>query len=173
MPAGSRWQLFVPPHLAYGAHGSGGAIGPNATLVFEAELVSVVERGARAASAPAAVSAIEVSFKLDDRLTRSLFLGDRWVSPATFSAPPQGKTATVRASVRGIDATGKRVAIAPVWTSADPRLVQVTKGEGGEASIRVKRAGESKLKVAFQGVTKELAVRAVQRGGGLAVEISQ
>jgi hypothetical protein len=51
--------------------------------------------------------------------------------------------------------------------------VQVTKGEGGEASIRVKRAGESKLKVAFQGVTKELAVRAVQRGGGLAVEISQ
>jgi FKBP-type peptidyl-prolyl cis-trans isomerase len=41
MPVGSKWQLFVPPHLAYGEKGSEGRIGPNATLVFELELVSI------------------------------------------------------------------------------------------------------------------------------------
>jgi FKBP-type peptidyl-prolyl cis-trans isomerase len=40
MPAGSRWQLFIPPQLAYGQQGSG-RIGPNETLLFEVELVDV------------------------------------------------------------------------------------------------------------------------------------
>ena len=34
---------------------------------------------------------IEVSSKLDSRLTRSLYMGDRWVSPATFSVRPRGR----------------------------------------------------------------------------------
>ena len=41
MPAGSKWQLFVPSELAYGERGAGGEIGPNATLVFEVELLSI------------------------------------------------------------------------------------------------------------------------------------
>jgi FKBP-type peptidyl-prolyl cis-trans isomerase len=41
MPVGSRWQLFVPPQLAYGERGAGGMIGPNATLIFEVELLSI------------------------------------------------------------------------------------------------------------------------------------
>jgi FKBP-type peptidyl-prolyl cis-trans isomerase FklB len=41
MPVGSKWQLFVPPDLAYGGRGAGNVIGPNATLVFEVELVSI------------------------------------------------------------------------------------------------------------------------------------
>jgi FKBP-type peptidyl-prolyl cis-trans isomerase FklB len=41
MPVGSKWQLFVPPDLAYGSNGAGNTIGPNATLVFEVELVSI------------------------------------------------------------------------------------------------------------------------------------
>lgn len=41
MPTGSKWQLFIPPDLAYGPNGAGGVIGPNATLIFEVELVSI------------------------------------------------------------------------------------------------------------------------------------
>jgi FKBP-type peptidyl-prolyl cis-trans isomerase FklB len=41
MPVGSKWQLFLPPALAYGERGSGREIGPNATLVFEVELLSI------------------------------------------------------------------------------------------------------------------------------------
>jgi FKBP-type peptidyl-prolyl cis-trans isomerase len=40
MKEGSTWQLVVPPELAYGDQGAG-PIGPNATLIFEVELVSV------------------------------------------------------------------------------------------------------------------------------------
>jgi FKBP-type peptidyl-prolyl cis-trans isomerase FklB len=42
MPVGSKWELFIPSELAYGARGGpGGGIGPNATLVFEVELMSI------------------------------------------------------------------------------------------------------------------------------------
>jgi FKBP-type peptidyl-prolyl cis-trans isomerase len=41
MKTGAKWQLFVPAALAYGDHGAGREIPPNATLVFEVELVGV------------------------------------------------------------------------------------------------------------------------------------
>jgi len=41
MPVGSKWQLVVPSDLAYGARGAGTDIGPNATLIFEVELLSI------------------------------------------------------------------------------------------------------------------------------------
>jgi FKBP-type peptidyl-prolyl cis-trans isomerase len=41
MPVGSKFELWLPPDLAYGEHGAGADIGPNETLVFEVELLSI------------------------------------------------------------------------------------------------------------------------------------
>lgn len=42
MPVGSKWQLYIPSGLAYGAHGAGQSIGPNETLIFDVELLAIV-----------------------------------------------------------------------------------------------------------------------------------
>ena len=44
MEEGANWQVFIPPNLAYGERGAGRDIGPNATLIFEIELISIQER---------------------------------------------------------------------------------------------------------------------------------
>jgi FKBP-type peptidyl-prolyl cis-trans isomerase len=41
MPVGSKWQLFIPPDLAYGQYGRPPRIEPNATLIFDIELLSL------------------------------------------------------------------------------------------------------------------------------------
>lgn len=44
MSVGSKWQIYVPSGLAYGERGAGAEIGPNATLIFEIELLSIQEK---------------------------------------------------------------------------------------------------------------------------------
>lgn len=47
MGVGSKWQLVIPPDMAYGARGTpNGPIGPNSTLIFEVELLSIKDTGA-------------------------------------------------------------------------------------------------------------------------------
>jgi FKBP-type peptidyl-prolyl cis-trans isomerase FklB len=41
MQEGANWQLFIPAKLAYGERGAGSVIGPNATLIFDVELLKV------------------------------------------------------------------------------------------------------------------------------------
>lgn len=60
MPVGSKWQLFIPSDLAYGASGQPPKIGPNATLTFEIELLDIkppsIPAVTTATAAPAAVT---------------------------------------------------------------------------------------------------------------------
>lgn len=42
MEIGSKWKLVIPPHLAYGDHGTGTSIGPMSTLIFDVELLEIV-----------------------------------------------------------------------------------------------------------------------------------
>jgi FKBP-type peptidyl-prolyl cis-trans isomerase FklB len=41
MKEGSKWQLFIPPELAYGERGAGSTVPPNSTLIFEVELLTI------------------------------------------------------------------------------------------------------------------------------------
>ncbi len=41
MPVGSKWQLFIPPQLAYGEKGTSSGIGPNSAVIFEVELLAI------------------------------------------------------------------------------------------------------------------------------------
>jgi len=44
MPVGSKWQLFIPSELAYGERSPGAGIGPNSTLIFELDLLSIKDK---------------------------------------------------------------------------------------------------------------------------------
>ena len=41
MQEGANWLLFIPPNLGYGERGMGAQIGPNTSLIFEVELLSI------------------------------------------------------------------------------------------------------------------------------------
>jgi FKBP-type peptidyl-prolyl cis-trans isomerase len=57
MPVGSKYKLVIPPELGYGAGGAGQAIGPNAALVFEVELISIPSQSAPEATPEAEATA--------------------------------------------------------------------------------------------------------------------
>jgi FKBP-type peptidyl-prolyl cis-trans isomerase FklB len=59
MKPGSKYQLFIPADLAYGDRGAGEAIGPNATLIFDVELLSVEPKATAAAPAATPAGAME------------------------------------------------------------------------------------------------------------------
>jgi len=119
------------------------------------------------------VSSIEISFKLDPRITQGIYMGDRWVSPPTYSAVGEEKELTVEARAQAFDARRRPTEISPQWIPADPAMVTVSPDHGRQVKITVRRAGESKLKVMAQGYSRELSIKATVQSSGIQVEISQ
>lgn len=126
-----------------------------------------------AVSRPAALADISVSFKLDPRLTRGLYMGERWGSPATYSGVQEG-VFTVDARVQGLDVKGQPVDISPKWIPEDPKMVTVSPSQGNAVQITVLRAGRTSLKVTSQGFSKILYIKAAPyQGRAILAEISQ
>lgn len=171
MPVGSKWRLFVPPHLAYGDRGVRGRVPPNATVIFDVELVAIAGRKPAVQVGP--LHAIEVAFKLDPRTTQGLYLGERWVSPPRYNRAGDAKSVTVEARASGRDAKGVPKATLPTWVPANPDLVTVTPARGTAVTIIVHGVGETALKVTADGVSRDLAVKSQEVGGVLQVEITQ
>ena len=142
---------------------------------FTAVLPAGVAHASREATGPAAdsVSGIKVSFKMDPRITRGMYMGDRWVSPPTHIGVQAGKEITVEARVEGLDAGGKPTCASPAWTPEDPDMVRVSRGQGRQVRITVLRAGESALSVTCGKAGRKLAVKATTKDNTIQVEISQ
>jgi hypothetical protein len=137
-------------------------------------LPAVASRPA-AVSHPAVLSGIEVSFKLDPRHTKGLYMGEGWVSPpiSIYAGAGDGTTPTVEARADLVDAKGQPVDINPEWIPADSEMVTVSPGQGNEVQITVRHAGQSSLRIASQKLYTQLSIMAWYQGDALQVEISQ
>lgn len=124
-------------------------------------------------SAGAVLAGIQVSFKLDPRLTKSLYMGDRWVSPPIYTRIQEGKSITVEIRAVGLDARGRSHNIKPEWIASDPEMVNITARQGNEVRILVQRDGESTLRVTSEGISKHLDIKAVYTEKTIRVEIIQ
>src|SRR5881392_3638200 len=81
-----------------------------------------------------------------------------WVSGSGYGGATGQDTVEVRAE--GVDAAGKPAKISPRWVPSDPGMVTVSPRESDDVKITVHKAGESKLKITYQGWSKELEIRA-------------
>jgi hypothetical protein len=128
------------------------------------------ETGA-ATPAARAPGSIKISFKQDPRITKSLHMGTRWVSPPTYVGTHASGLFTVQARADGV--TGGRRITNPTWSPAEPDMVAVTPDQGREVEIAVLREGRSTLTVSEGGVNKTVTVNAVERAGSWQIDISQ
>jgi hypothetical protein len=131
-------------------------------------------RSPRSAGARAApLAGIDVSLRLDPRITKGLYMGDRWVAPTGYSRVQDGKRKlVVEARAFGLDARRHPIPIAAKWAAADARIVTVSSGDGHEVTLTVRRAGETSLTVTYGPFSRTLAVRALKHGGKMRVDIS-
>lgn len=158
---------------------TGGAVaadtrGVDARPALEARELGTLQQGStNEARLTRALAAIDVSFKLDPRLTQSLYMGDRWVSPPTYTRVGEGTTVTVQARAQGVDNRRMLMTIQPEWRSTDPDMVVIAPTQGREVSITVQRPGRSRIQIVSQGVSRELSIKAVMHDKSLQIEITQ
>jgi len=123
---------------------------------------------ARQASA-ASVTGIQLSFKRDPRMVDPYRGIGPWVTGSNYTGATAQDTVEIRAE--GVDAAGKPAKINPEWSTLDAEMVTVSPSQGDDVKVTVHKAGESKLKVTYQGLSKELLVKAKYVGKFILFEI--
>jgi FKBP-type peptidyl-prolyl cis-trans isomerase len=98
MKEGAKWQLFIPSDLAYGERGAGSKIGPNSTLIFEIELLSIEKTEEKKAAAPEAASEKSDAPK-DDKATAQ-----------EETTPDKDEASASEAATSGTDAASENTA---------------------------------------------------------------
>lgn len=124
-------------------------------------------------SAVTDIQDIQLSFKRDPRMvdpTRGSEMGP-WAPGPNYSGAYAQDSVEVRAE--GVNASGKLTKISPEWIASDPEMVTVSPSHGDDVKITVRRAGEGKLRITYQGLSMELMVKAKNVGQFVAFEITQ
>jgi FKBP-type peptidyl-prolyl cis-trans isomerase FklB len=93
-----------------------------------------------------------------------------WVTGSNYTGATAQDTVEVRAE--GVDAAGKTMKIKPEWIASDAEMVTVSPSQGDNVKITVHKAGESKLKITYDGLSKELVVKAHYVGKFMLFEIA-
>jgi hypothetical protein len=126
-------------------------------------------------AAPSAAAHMEIAFKLDPRITKGLYMGDRWVSPPTYTRTAQGSSVTVDAKVDCRDARGIPASESIESRASDPDMVTVSQPVSpNQLEISIHRLGTSTLELSCGPVSKSLVIAANPRGeDGMLVEITR
>jgi hypothetical protein len=123
------------------------------------------------ARAPRAPGELTVSFAMDPRISRSLHMGTRWVSPPTYAGTHRGVLFTVQARAHGTHS--RRTFPEATWLASEPDMVAFAPDRGGEVEIVVLREGRSTITVSQGGMRRTLAVSAAQHDGLWRVDLSR
>jgi FKBP-type peptidyl-prolyl cis-trans isomerase FklB len=130
------------------------------------------QKGSQEKATPtAAITEIRLSFKLDPRMVDGFRGTLPWVPGSTYTGVYAQDT--VEAQAQGLDALEKAVKISPEWISSDAEMVTVTPSQGDDVKIKVLKAGESTLKITYQGLSTELIVKAKYVNKFISFEITQ
>ncbi|HYD16639.1 MAG TPA: hypothetical protein VEB03_01405 [Candidatus Nanoarchaeia archaeon] len=120
----------------------------------------------------AAEAGISVSFKLDPRLTSSLYMGERWVSPPTYTAVQRGAELTVDARAQVFDGHGRVLEITPTWRAEHEDVVRIITFQDNRVRFLVHRAGETRIVISGGGFMRRLRLKAEEDSGRLKVSFA-
>jgi hypothetical protein len=152
------------------------------TLLTKAEARAVVQRmqaelkqrrvTPREKPNAAAPAAIQVSFKLDPRLTKSLYMGERWAPAATYTSASTSDPRAITLEARARSTVVPAAKFSPTWTASNPEVVAISPAQGAEVTLSVRRAGESTVTVKHGSASSTFAVKTVGDGDRWRVDVS-
>jgi FKBP-type peptidyl-prolyl cis-trans isomerase FklB len=140
-----------------------------AIVGFLLALVPCLESVAQGGASPPGVRDIQLSFKRDPRVIDPYRGIGPWVTGSSFQGAAAQDTVEIRAE--GMDATGKPAKISPQWTVSDSEMLTVSPSQGDDVKMTVHHPGESRLKITYQGLSKELVINAKYAGKFLLFQI--